>query len=123
MQWNFNTDKPIYSQLVEQITTAILSNEFSAGEKLPSVRDLAQEAAVNPNTMQKALAELERVGLVYTQRTAGRYITEDSAMIEKTKSELATRQLQQFVQQMQSIGITRGQLIEMLQNDSETTLK
>ena len=88
MKWAFTTDRPIYAQLIEQMTFAVVSGEYRAGDKLPSVRDLAQEAAVNPNTMQKALAEMERQGMLYTQRTAGRYVTEDVAMIQQIKTKL-----------------------------------
>lgn len=73
MQWQFSNEMPIYSQLVEQIKIGIVSGMFPPGERLPSVRDLATEAGVNPNTMQRAMTELERDGLVYSQRTAGRF--------------------------------------------------
>ena len=76
MSWTFKEDRPIYSQLVEHIKLGIVSGEWSPGSKLPSVRDLAEEAGVNPNTMQRALADLEREGLVHSKRTSGRYITE-----------------------------------------------
>ena len=77
MEWNFRSDLPIYSQLVERIKLGIVSGSFRPGERLPSVRDMAAEAGVNPNTMQRALQELERDGMVYAQRTAGRFVTED----------------------------------------------
>ncbi len=83
MPWNLNSDRPIFMQIIEIIQLDIISGRYAPGEKLPSVRDLASEAAVNPNTMQKALSELERSGLVYSQRTSGRFITEDTKMIEK----------------------------------------
>ncbi len=89
MPWNLNSDKPIFMQLIEIIQHSILSGTYPPGSKLPSVRDLASQAAVNPNTMQKALAELERSGLVYSQRTSGRFITEDISMIEELKNTLA----------------------------------
>ena len=75
MNWQFSNDAPIYAQLIRQIRAGIVSGAFSPGERLPSVRDLAMEAGVNPNTMQRALTELERDGLVYSQRTSGRYVT------------------------------------------------
>ena len=78
MAWNLDADKPIYAQLVEIIQMQIISGQYRAGDRLPSVRELAAEASVNPNTMQKALAELERNGLIYTQRTSGRMVTEDN---------------------------------------------
>ena len=81
MRWNIRSDAPVYSQLVEHIKLAIVSGEFPLGSRLPSVRELAAEAGVNPNTMQRAFAELEREGLVLTQRTAGRTVTEDALRI------------------------------------------
>ena len=85
MKWQFSNDAPIYSQLIAQIKVGIVSGAFPPGERLPSVRDLATEAGVNPNTMQRALTELERDGLVYSQRTTGRFVTEDQAMIASAK--------------------------------------
>ena len=78
MQWQFSNDAPIYTQLIQQVKVGIVTGAFPPGERLPSVRDMATEAGVNPNTMQRALAELERDGLVYSQRTAGRFVTEDN---------------------------------------------
>lgn len=115
MKWNLSADRPIYAQLIEQITFAIVAGEYRAGDKLPSVRDLAEEAAVNPNTMQKALAELERQGMVYTQRTSGRFITEDKDMIDEKKSQLAAEQIEKFLAQMASIGISKEKTIELIQ--------
>ena len=83
MPWNLDSDRPIFIQIIERIQVDIISGLYKPGDKLPSVRELAQEASVNPNTMQKALSELERTGLVYSQRTSGRFITEDTAMINK----------------------------------------
>ena len=85
MAWELDSDRPIFIQIVERIQMEIISGKYSPGDKLPSVRDLAAVAAVNPNTMQKALTELERTGLVYSQRTSGRFITEDAKMIEELK--------------------------------------
>lgn len=115
MKWDLKADRPIYAQLIEQITTALVSGEFPPGSRLPSVRDLAQEAAVNPNTMQKALAELERKQLVNTQRTAGRTVTEDTAMLEKVKAELAVGQVEQFLLQMASLGISKEQILALIE--------
>ena len=82
MSWKLNPDRPVYVQLIERITTDIIAGIYPPGSKLPSVRDLAQTAGVNPNTMQKALSEMERTNLVYSQRTSGRFITEDLSMID-----------------------------------------
>ena len=89
MEWNFRNDLPIYSQLVEQIKRGIVSGAFAPGERLSSVRDMAMEAGVNPNTMQRALQELEREGLVFSQRSSGRFVTEDVSVIDRARSALA----------------------------------
>ena len=93
MPWNLDNDRPIYLQIIERISMDIVSGVYRAGDKLPSVRELAASAAVNPNTMQKALSELERSGLVYTQRTSGRYITEDTGLIQEVRLKLAEEQI------------------------------
>ena len=95
MPWNLDSNLPIYPQIMERITLDIISGTYLPGSKLPSVRDLAQDAGVNPNTMQKALSELERTGLLYSQRTSGRFITEDLTMIEQTKNTLASEQVKE----------------------------
>lgn len=107
MNWDFNSDRPIYTQLVEQISVAIVSGTYKPGEKLPSVRELAAQAGVNPNTMQRAMAELETEGLLFTQRTAGRFITQDEARIGQIKGELAARHIREFLSIMAQIGYTR----------------
>ena len=88
MSWNLNPEYPIYTQIMEHITSDIISGAYTPGSKLPSVRELAQTAGVNPNTMQKALSELEHTGLLYSQRTSGRFVTEDLATIEQVKHKL-----------------------------------
>lgn len=114
MPWNLDSDRPIFIQIVERIQMQILSGKYQPGDKLPSVRDLAMEAAVNPNTMQKALAELERSGLVYTQRTSGRFITEDQNMIEQLKKEHAKQTIDTFLLNMQRIGYSKEETLEMM---------
>ena len=98
MSWKLNPDRPVYVQLIERITTDIIAGIYPPGSKLPSVRDLAQTAGVNPNTMQKALSEMERTNLVYSQRTSGRFITEDLSMIDDLKTELASEQIKEFLE-------------------------
>ena len=90
MQWQLRGDRPIYQQLMEQLTEQIVSGQLGAGDKVPPVRELAAEAGVNPNTMQRALADLEREGLMYTNRTSGRYVTEDREMIAKIREQIAS---------------------------------
>ncbi|MCI9493031.1 MAG: GntR family transcriptional regulator [Lachnospiraceae bacterium] len=115
MPWNLNSDRPIFIQIIEKIQMDIISGAYRPGDKLPSVRELAQEASVNPNTMQKALSELERTGLVYSQRTSGRFITEDTIMIDQLKSELAKEVVTEFLETMQKLGFQREETISLLE--------
>ena len=115
MSWQLTADRPIYLQLIEEIELRIVSGMYTVGEKLPGVRDLAAQASVNPNTMQKALTELERQGLVYSQRTAGRFITEDSKMIQNLKNQLATDQILDFFKKMNQLGFTKEETIKLMQ--------
>ena len=112
MIWSLKEDRPIYSQLVEHIKLGIISGTWLSGEKLPSVRDLAEEAGVNPNTMQRALSDLEREGLVYSKRTSGRYITEDNTMIESVRDAIASENINSFIESMKKLGFTPEQTLD-----------
>ena len=118
MKWQFSNDAPIYAQLIAQIKVGIVSGAFPPGERLPSVRDLATEAGVNPNTMQRALAELERDGLVYSQRTTGRFVTEDKTMIETAKRSLAERHVKTFLAAMLRLGFQREEIMTLLRQET-----
>ncbi len=115
MPWDLDDDRPIYLQLMERIQHDIISGVYKPGDKIPSVRDLALDAAVNPNTMQKALSELERSGLLYSQRTSGRFITEDKRLLKKMKQELAADHIQQFFTQMRQLGFSDSETLEMIE--------
>nr|WP_325180098.1 GntR family transcriptional regulator [uncultured Oscillibacter sp.] len=117
MQWQFSNDAPIYTQLIQQVKVGIVTGAFPPGERLPSVRDLATEAGVNPNTMQRALAELERDGLVYSQRTAGRFVTEDNTMINTAKRSLAERHVKTFLEAMLRLGFQRDEIIDLISKE------
>ena len=95
MSWQFQADQPIYTQLVARLQQQIVSGVYPPGCKLPSVRDLASDAGVNPNTVQRAFADLERAGLIYTQRTAGKFVTEDAAAVAAARRTLAEAQTRQ----------------------------
>ena len=114
MPWNLDSSRPIYLQIIERVPMDIITGRYQPGDKLPSVRDLAQEAAVNPNTMQKALSELERSGLIYSQRTSGRFITEDKELIHQMKKELAAAEVSAFVAHMKQLGITPEEIRQLL---------
>jgi len=120
MKWHFTNDAPIYSQLMEQIKVGIITGQFSSGTKLPSVRDIALEAGVNPNTMQRAMAELEREGLVYSQRTSGRYVTDDKAVIDRLKHRLARGHVEDFLNSMKSLGFSQDEIVALLKQEAES---
>ena len=115
MEWEFRADAPIYTQLCEQLTLAIVSGVFAAGERLPAVRELAVDAGVNPNTVQRALGELERGGLVYAQRTAGRFVTEDTARIAQERQKLAEARARDFLAAMRKLGCDRAETVALLE--------
>lgn len=116
MQWNLNSERPVYLQLIEQIQAGIISGYFKPGDKLPSVRDLAADATVNPNTMQKAFTELERIGLVYTHRTSGRFITSDEKLIKELKEQSAKNEIKDFLNKMKQLGLDTEEIIELIKN-------
>ncbi|MBO8462713.1 MAG: GntR family transcriptional regulator [Firmicutes bacterium] len=119
MKWEIRSDRPVYSQLMEQIQQGIICGEYPLGGKLPSVRDMAAEAGVNPNTMQKALSELERTGLLYSQRTSGRFVTEDEEKIVMMKETLAKQQMKEFLKQMRQLGFSLKEICDMIQQLEE----
>lgn len=123
MPWNLDSDRPIFIQIIEKIQMDIISGVYKPGDKLPSVRELAAEASVNPNTMQKALSELERTGLVYSQRTSGRFITEDQNMINELKSELAKEIILSFFENMQKLGFQKEDAIQLMNETIEVDTK
>ncbi|MBY7024011.1 MULTISPECIES: GntR family transcriptional regulator [Clostridium] len=114
MGWEFKDDRPIYLQLIDQLQLRIISGIYKTGDKLPSVRELASEASVNPNTMQKALTELERKNLVFTQRTSGRFITEDIDLINKIRNDLAKKEIESFLNNMKNIGYDQNEIINIM---------
>ena len=117
MGWILNSDKPIYLQIIDKLSSDIAAGIYSPGDRLPAVREFALEASVNPNTMQKALSELERAGLDYSRRTSGRYITEDLELIEQYKQKLASEEIQQFLTQMQRLGFDKEQTIQLIKEE------
>ena len=119
MEWRIRADLPIYAQLIFQIKLAIVSGEYLPGERLASVRELAMDAGVNPNTMQRALQELERDGMVYTQRTSGRFVTEDTKVIESAKKHLAEERIKDFLEQMGRLGYPKEEILSLLKASIE----
>lgn len=111
MAWKLDDNKPVYLQLIEQIKRKILTGEYKAGDKIPSVRDLAMDAAVNPNTMQRALQDLERDGLIFAQRTSGRLVTEDKNMILSLKESFAKELIEDFIKSLSELGFSKKEII------------
>ena len=123
MAWQFNGTEAVFVQIARRLRGEILGGKYQPDEQIPSVRQLALEAAVNPNTMQKALSELERTGLVYSQRTSGRFITEDTKMIDKLKAELAKEIISQFLENMQKLGFQKDEAISLMKQTIEVDTK
>ncbi len=119
MGWDLKSGRPIYFQLMEQIELRIISGIYPPGGRLPSVRDMAMDASVNPNTMQRALAELENEGLLYSQRTSGRFVTEDGGRIMEMKNKLAKTVIDEFMKHMTQLGYNRQQTISLINQTEE----
>lgn len=119
MAWNLSSDRPIFLQIMEKIKVDIVSGKYQPGQKIPSVRELASEAAVNPNTMQKALTELERENLVFSQRTSGRFITEDEQMIQVLRMEMAREKVNDFLASMRELGFEKEDIVCMMADEEQ----
>ena len=114
MNSNFDNNIPIYLQLVEQFKRYIISGKILAGERLPSVRDLALQLKVNPNTVQKALVELENMRLVFTERTNGKFVTKDNDLSEKHRREYADVLTRKYVEAMKKIGLDQNEIVSLI---------
>ena len=113
MKWNITADRPVYLQLIEQLELAIVAGEYRAGARLPGVREMAAGAAVNPNTMQRALSALEAGGLIFSERTTGRFVTNNLELIRKAKEELAKTNVKEFFSSMAELGYSAEDAISM----------
>lgn len=114
MDWCIENDRPIWLQLYEQLILRIVTGTYPMGSRIPAVRELAAEAGVNPNTMQRALAHLEENGLAVTNRTAGRTVTEDADCVNAIRMELAQAQIRGYLQGMQTLGFTEAEARALL---------
>lgn len=115
MEWQIDNNKPVYIQLVEQLKMKIISGEIELDSKLDSVRNLAAEAMVNPNTMQKALAELERQGFVYSKRTSGRFVTDDKAFIDRERKNLVKESVKSSLETLINLGYTDEEIMRLIE--------
>ena len=114
MEFEFDDDKPIYKQLVDKLKLEIVLGHFKSGEKLPSVREFSTMIRVNPNTIQRSLAELEEEHLIYTKRTSGKFVTEDDDIIHQVKQELARDKINTFVSDMEILGLKTEDIVKLL---------
>lgn len=119
MSWNLSSDRPIYIQVLEILKLRIVTEIYPSGGQLPAVRELAVEAGVNPNTMQKALSELERGGLVYSVRTSGRFVSDNKELIKSVKRDMAQNAAGDFLRSMKSLGITKEEIIKIIEESDE----
>jgi len=119
MDFNFEMDRPIYIQLVEQLKSYIILGKLQPGSRIPSVREFAMQAKVNPNTMQKALMELEEDGLIYTERTNGKFVTENKELIEKVKKDLANQITSKYIESMKNLGISKQEITKYIEEMKE----
>lgn len=119
MAWQFTSNRPIYQQIVDEIELRILNGTYEMGMRLPSVRDLALTAAVNPNTMQRALSELEDMGLITTQRNTGKTVTTDESSVSRARDTKADLLAQTFLMQMKALGLSRKEVLERLANSED----
>lgn len=119
MDWRFTDDRPIWLQLTEQLTRRIITGVYPPGSRLPPVRELAAQAGVNPNTMQRALADLEREGLMHSNRTSGRYVTEDKSMIAQIRKQIADERISEFLAGMSQLGFTEQEILSLLEKRQE----
>ena len=119
MSFTFDNNLPIYLQLVNEIKINIISGKLKAGERIPSVRELALQNQVNPNTMQKALVELEELGLIYTERTNGKFVTIDNDLIKKYKKEYASLLAKSFLKDMEQLGLNKEEALDYLKGENK----
>ncbi len=117
MAWSFTSDKPVYLQIAERIIASVLSGEYKPGEQIPTVRQLALESAVNPNTIQHSFAELESKGLIVSHGTVGRYVTEDTEIIEACRKQTTEQLVKSFVNDIAKLSVTKEQIMAMLEEE------
>ena len=116
MPWAFKENRPIFQQIYDTIVIRILNGTYPKGGKLPSVREMAEEAGVNPNTMQRAMSQLEDTGLAITNRTSGRVVTTDEELLKKIKREYAAAAAEDFLQEMKKLGISQEDAVSLIQD-------
>lgn len=109
--WEFDSSQPIYLQIASEISKRISSGVYKPGDRLPSVREFALEAGVNPNTMARALASLEQRGLIVTERATGKFVSTQRSVLMELKQELIADTISQCVQALEQIGLTQEEIV------------
>ena len=115
MEWKLDDSRPIWPQFKEQLIIAIVAGRFQMGGSFPTVRELAEDAGVNRNTMQRALSELEHDRFVITNRTAGRTVTTDEGLVARMKEQIAMQNIEKFIREMEAIGYDADDIVKMIQ--------
>ena len=119
MSWSFSNDKPIFQQLKDIIILEIISGRYKPGDRLEAVRDLAVTTGVNPNTMQRALAEIESTGIIYTKRGDGRYVTENTEIISEIRKTYVTGKTRDFIKRLKTLGLNEKEIIQAVEDALE----
>lgn len=114
MAWSFTADRPVYIQIADRIKKSVLSGQYKPGEQIPAVRQLALEAAVNPNTVQHAFMELEDEGLIISQGTLGRFVTEDTQIIQAVRKDMAMKIVRTFAEEMDQLSMKTDEVMELI---------
>lgn len=117
MAWHFSSERPVYLQISERIIEFVLTGKYLPGEQIPSVRQLALEAAVNPNTVQRAFSDLENAGIVISRGTVGRYVTDDLAIIENCRNKMAEQTIKKFIRDIEKLSVPKEQIISLIKEE------
>ena len=118
MAIEFNDKMPIYLQIIDLVKMDIVTGNLKSKDKLPSVREMATNLKVNPNTLQRSYQELERLGIVYTQRGTGTFVGEEENMVDDLKKEMAREVIDSFILRMKSLGFTANEIIKSVSNET-----
>ena len=117
MDYKFDSDKPIYKQLVDQLKLDIITGKYNTNDKLPSVRDFALKLKINPNTIQRALSELEDDKLIETRRTTGKFVTDNKKVINNAKTEIVNNIMKNFFNIIENLNISNEEIIEYIKQN------
>ncbi len=117
MSWELDSKRSIYAQLMEQLGRRIVNGYYAPGGRVESVRELAEQAGVNPNTMQRALSEMERLGVLYSSRTSGRFVTEDEEKINMLKQEMAKNAVGEFIKAIRDLSLSEEEIFSLIRSE------